>query len=81
MFEGCSNLTTLNLSHFNTTNVQYMNKMFLNCTNLESLYFSNINSESLGTMHRMFYNCKSLKYLNIYSLIEDVQSINEIFEG
>ena len=31
-------------------------------------------------MHRMFYNCKNLKYLNIFSLVEDVQSITEMFE-
>ena len=32
-------------------------------------------------MYRMFYNCKKLKYLNIFNLIEDVQSITEMFEG
>jgi hypothetical protein len=58
-----------------------MNKMFYNGINLKSINFKNINSESLGTMYQMFYNCSSLEYLNIYSLIEDVQSIHEMFEG
>ena len=81
MFNGCSNLTSLDLSHFNTSKVQFMNKMFKDCINLQSLYFNKIASESLGTMHQMFYNCSSLKYLNIFSLIEDIQSIHEILEG
>ena len=81
MFEGCSSLASLDLNHFNTSRVQYMNKMFKDCNSLKSLYLKNINSESLGTMQRMFYNCVSLEYLNIYSLIEDVQSINDMFEG
>ena len=81
MFEGCSSLVTLNLNHFYTSKVQYMNTMFKDCVKLESLYFNQSTSESLGTMYRMFYNCSSLKYLNIFLLIEDVQSIAEIFEG
>ena len=81
MFEGCESLISLDLTNFNTSNVHYMNKMFSNCTNLEALYFNYISSESLGTMYQMFYNCKSLKYLNIYSLTENAQSIYEMFEG
>ena len=81
MFEGCASLESLDLSNFNTSKVQYMNKMFYNCINIKSINFKNINSESLGTMYQMFYNCSSLEYLNIYSLIEDVQSIHEMFEG
>ena len=81
MFEGCSNLISLDLSHFNTSNVQHMNRMFRDCRSLEILNFQNISSESLGTMYQMFYNCQKLRYLNIYSLIEDVQSIFEMFEG
>ena len=78
MFEGCSNLVSLNLNHFKTENVHYMNKMFKDCLKLEVLNFSQISEKTLGTM---FYNCQNLKYLNIYSLTEDVQSSNEMFEG
>ena len=81
MFNGCSSLTSLDLSGFDTSNVQYMNKMFKDCINLKSVYLNLATSESLGTMQRMFYNCSSLKYLNIFRLIEDVQSINEILDG
>ena len=81
MFKGCKSLSLLNLNHFNTTKVQYMNKMFENCQNLTQLNISQISSNSLSSMYRMFYNCKSLEYLNIYNLTEDAQSITEMFEG
>jgi len=81
MFSGCSSLTTLNLNNFNTKNVQYMNEMFKDCEKLEYLYLSQFTSDSLSSMYRMFYNCRSLKYLNIFNLVEDVQSITEMFKG
>ena len=81
MFDGCKNLISLNLNHFNTMQVQYMNKMFQNCENLKQLNMPQISSNSLSSMYRMFFNCLSLEYLNIFSLIEDVQSITEMFEG
>ena len=81
MFEGCSSLVSLNLRNFYTSKVQYMNKMFKDCEKLESLYFPNINTNSLGTMYQMFYNCKNLKYLDIFSLTYNDQSILEMFEG
>ena len=42
MFEGCSSLMSLDLSHFNTENVENMEKLFLNCENIKNLDFSNI---------------------------------------
>ena len=81
MFKGCKSLESINLNHFITTNVQYMNKMFQNCENLKYISISQITSDSLISMYRMFYNCKSLEYLNIFNLIEDIQSITEMFEG
>jgi len=81
MFSGCRSLISLNLNHFNTKKVQYMNEMFQNCEKLQYLYLSQFSSDSLSSMYRMFYNCASLKYLNIFNLVEDVQSIFEMFEG
>ena len=81
MFSGCKSLESLNLNHFNTKNVQYMNEMFKDCENLRELNMSQSTSDSLSSMYRMFYNCKNLKYLNIFNLVEDFQSITEMFEG
>ena len=80
MFEGCSKLTSLSLENFITSKVQYMNKMFRDCELLKTLNFGNIQTNSVGTMHQMFYNCKSLTYLNISSMVENGQSIAEMFD-
>jgi surface protein len=81
MFSGCKSLISLNLNHFNTTLVQYMNEMFQDCESLKYLSMSQLISDSLGTMYRMFYGCRSLEYLNLFPLIENVESINEMFSG
>ena len=80
MFEGCSNLVILSLENFVTPKVQYMNKMFRDCVKLETLNFGNIQTNSVGTMHQMFYNCKAMKYLNISSMVENGQTIAEMFD-
>ncbi len=41
MFFGCSSLTSLDLSSFNTANVTYMSIMFSGCSNLTNLDFRN----------------------------------------
>ena len=81
MFSGCKNLLSLNLNHFITTKVQYMNEMFQDCEKLKQLNISQLKSDSIGTMYRMFYGCRSLEYLNLFPLIEKVESINEMFTG
>lgn len=47
----------LNLSHFDTSNVTNMSRMFERCTQLESLDVSNLNTSSVTNMYRMFMNC------------------------
>ena len=32
MFDGCSSLKEINLSNFNTNNVEYMSKIFFECS-------------------------------------------------
>ena len=46
MFLNCSNLTSLNLSSFNTDKVNGMSRMFCNCSNLLLLDLSNFNSKN-----------------------------------
>ena len=64
MFSGCSSLTSLNLSNFNTNNVNNMSHMFSNCSSLTSLNLSNFNTNNVTDMRSMFYNCSSLTSLD-----------------
>ena len=57
MFEGCSSLTSLDLSHFNTAKVTTMAFMFAHCNSLTSLDLSSFNTANVAYMSNMFsYN-------------------------
>ena len=55
MFYGMSNLTTLNLSSFNTSNVTDMSCMFSGMPNLITLDISNFDTSQVTSMYGMFY--------------------------
>lgn len=65
MFGQCSNLETLDLSHFNTENVVNMSSMFNGCTKLHKLNISSFNTENVTNMYGMFYGCSSLETLDL----------------
>ena len=60
MFNGCSSLTTLDLSSLNTSKVTTMQEMFSGCTSLTSLNLSDLNMKKLQYVAHMFYDCSSL---------------------
>lgn len=65
MFGQCSNLETLDLSHFNTEKVGNMSNMFNGCTKLRDLNISSFNTENVTIMYGMFYGCSSLETLDL----------------
>lgn len=92
MFNGCSSLTSLDLSHFDTRNVEYMNYMFENCTSLQSLDVSNFDARHVDVhedsdlqnygLEFMFAGCKSLTELNLSNFnTEGVKNMNGMFSG
>ena len=65
MFSGCSGLTSLDLSSFDTSNVVNMSEMFSSCSSLEELDVSSFNTSSVTNMSYMFRYCSSLKRLDL----------------
>ena len=65
MFSVCSSLKSINLSSFNTNNVNNMREMFSRCSSLESIDLSSFNTTNVDNMHGMFYYCSYLKKENI----------------
>ncbi|MBR1787604.1 MAG: BspA family leucine-rich repeat surface protein [Bacteroidaceae bacterium] len=63
MFYGCSSLTTLDVSKFNTSSAGQMTYMFNGCSNLKNLDVSNWNTSNATQMNSMFYGCSSLTTL------------------
>lgn len=51
MFSGCSSLTTLDLSNFDTSNVMYMSRMFSDCFRLTTLDVSHFDTSNVTSMY------------------------------
>ena len=82
MFNGCSSLTSLNLSSFNTQNVTDMSWMFNGCSSLTSLNLSSFNTQNVTGMNFMFYGCSSLTSLNLSSFnTQNVTDMGLMFSG
>jgi len=85
MFYGCSSLTSLDLSSFDTSNVSNMYVMFSGCSSLTSLDLSSFDtsnvSDRLG-MVRMFSGCSSLTSLDLSSFdTSNVTNMSYMFYG
>ena len=61
MFSSCDNLTGINLSGMDTSNVTSMNRMFADCKKLTSLDLSSFHTGKVGSMYQMFYNDENLR--------------------
>ena len=61
MFQGCSSLTSLDLSNFDTSNVTNMQRMFFRCKKLTTLDLSSFNTASVSNMAEMFAGYTSRK--------------------
>ena len=63
MFSGCSNLTELDLTHFNTENVTNMWLMFYGCESLTTIYVSDdfVITNITYKTYSLFYGCEKLK--------------------
>ena len=58
-------ITTLDITHFNTSKVTNMSRMFYECTGLTSLNLSVFNTSQVTEIDHMFYNCTSLPNYNV----------------
>ncbi|MCX0292078.1 BspA family leucine-rich repeat surface protein [Lactobacillus kullabergensis] len=67
MFRNCSSLATIDVSHFDTSNVGNMRGMFDTCYSLTSLDLTNFVTSNVSDMSDMFNQCASLKRLNLSS--------------
>ena len=65
MFYGCSNITEIDLSNFDTSKVTDMSSMFSCCSQLTSLDLSNFNTSNVYNMMSMFSLCSELSSLDL----------------
>ena len=80
MFLYCENLTSLDVSSFDTRNVTDMYCMFAYCENLASIDVSNFSTEKVTNMSCMFLKCEKLTSLNISNFdTRNVTDMSEMF--
>lgn len=81
MFDN-SNLASLDLSSFDTSNVTNMSYMFGNCYNLTSLDLSNFNTSNVTDMSGMFSGCSQASSIDLSSFdTSKVTNMNSMFYG
>ena len=71
MFSGCSSLTALDLSMFNTSQVKKMIWTFKDCSSLTKLDLTSFDTSNVIDMNGMFNNCSNLKELDLRSFVID----------
>ena len=82
MFRGCSSITEIDFSNFNTSNVDNMESFFFGCSKLISLNLSNFDTSKVTKMNGMFYECSLLTSLNLSNFdTSKVEIIDHMFFG
>ena len=82
MFYGCSSLTSLNLTNFDTTKVTDMNHLFYGCSSLISLDLSSFRTLKVKSISSMFEGCTSLNSLDISNFnISKITNVDNVFDG
>ena len=82
MFMGCFSLTSLDLSHFDTSNVTDMSYMFKECDKLTSLDVSGFKTSKVTNMSQMFRSCNKLTSLDVSGFnTSKVTNMEEMFDN
>lgn len=65
LFSGCSSLTSLDLSNFDTSKTISMESMFNECHSLEDINLSSFDTGKVSDFNNMFAFCDSLKTIDV----------------
>ena len=82
MFQGCSVLTTLDVSGFDTSQATNMTFMFYGCSGLTTLDVSVFDTSQVTDMSYMFYGCSELTTLDVSRFdTSQATNISSMFSG
>ena len=82
MFSGCSSLTSMDLSNFNTDDVTNMRALFFECSSLININLFNLNTLDVIDIGFMFSNCSSLNNIDLSNLnTQNVIYMENLFDG
>ena len=81
MFFNCIKLKNIDLSNFDTSNVETLEDMFYECSSLTNVDFSEWETSSVRNMNRMFYKCEALQIINLSSFdTSNVKNMRSMFD-
>ena len=69
MFYPCQQISEIDLSHFDASEVTSMSEMFSRCTELTSVNLANLNASKLIATQNIFQDCQALKCINFNKAI------------
>ena len=90
MFRNCQTIRSIDLSSFDSSEVEDMSRMFFKCIYLEELKLSNLDTKNVSNMEAMFQKCKSIEKIefpqsfitnnvkNISLMFHDCNNLNNI---
>ena len=83
LFSTCSNLTSVNVSGWDTSNVTAMNDMFCQCSSLVSIEgLDTWDTGNVTNMQGMFAKCSKLQTLDLSSFdTKNLTNVNYLFEA
>ena len=82
MFYSCPDITEIDLSNFDASNIILMTCMFSHCSSLTSINLKNFNTSNVEKTNRMFQNCSSLISVDVSSFdTSKVDWMNHMFCG
>lgn len=82
MFANCNNLTTVDVSHLDTTGVTDMQEMFYGCNKLTKIEVSGFDTSAVTSMFRMFSGCAAVTELDVSQFdTSNATDMSEMFNG
>ena len=82
MFNRCISLKNIDLSNFNTQNVNNISFMFYKCCSLTNINLSNFNTQNVTNMSNIFSGCSSLTNINLSNFnTQNVTNMSSMFSG
>ena len=79
LFDGCGQLSYINLTGIDTSKVVYMSSMFYNCQSVTELDLSSFNVSNVTSLSNLFFNCYSLASLKLNWRVEKVTLMHSMF--
>ena len=82
LFHQCDAITEIDLSNFDTSNVEIFSGMFIGCSSLTSINFQNFKTTNAKAMDWMFSGCSALRELDISMFyMSEVDNMCGMFSG